>query len=98
MTLKNTYHLQAYWKQSKKDGNCVAILLPVRDENKELRREYRGQSRQTNATIPDWAPAKVAALQRKALDADSDVEDSTALTPTLTSTPAASTEPVPAVV
>jgi hypothetical protein len=36
MTLKNDYHLQAYWKQLKKDGNCVATLLPVRDENKTL--------------------------------------------------------------
>jgi hypothetical protein len=112
MTLKNAYHLQAYWKQLKKDGNCVATLLPVRDENKALRREYRGQSRQTNAAIPDSAPAKVAALQRKAVeassveeegpifaDADSDAEDSTpaALTPTPTSTPAAgAAEPVPA--
>jgi hypothetical protein len=34
MTLKNAYYLQAYWKQLKKDGNCVAtFLLPVPDEN-----------------------------------------------------------------
>jgi hypothetical protein len=90
MTLKNAYHLQAYWKQLKKDGNCVATLLPVRNENKALRREYRGQSRQTNATIPDSAPAKVAALQRKALlEATSAAASTpTALTPSPSSTTA----------
>jgi hypothetical protein len=102
MALKNAYHLQAYWKQLKKDGNCVATLLPVRDENIVLRREYRGRSRQTNATIPDSAPAKVAALQRTSVEeeghdfdfaaADSDAEDSN---PTPTSIPAA-TKPAPA--
>jgi hypothetical protein len=28
ITLKNAYHLQANWKQLKKDGKCVATLLP----------------------------------------------------------------------
>jgi hypothetical protein len=60
MTLKDAYHLQA--KAVEKNGNCVATLLPVCDENKELCREYRGQSRQTTASILDSAPAKVAAL------------------------------------
>jgi hypothetical protein len=74
MTLKNAFHLQAYWKQLKKDGNCAATLLPIRDQNKALRIEYRGQSRQTNATIPDSATAKVAVSQRKALE-DTSVEE-----------------------
>jgi len=76
MTLKNDYHLQAYWKQLKKDGNCVATLLPVRHANKSLHKEYRGQLRQTNAAIPDSALAKVAALQRRmALEATSVEEE-----------------------
>ena len=76
MTLKNAYHLQAYWKQLKKDGNCVATLLPVGDANKALRKEYKGQLRQTYATIPDSAPAKVTAWQRRmALEATSVKEE-----------------------
>jgi hypothetical protein len=56
MMLKSAYHLQAHYKQFKKEANCAATLLPVRDANKVLRQQYRGPSRNSSATIP--APEK----------------------------------------
>jgi hypothetical protein len=56
MTLKSAYLLQAHYKQFKREANCAATLLPVRDENTALRRQYRGPSRNSSATIP--APEK----------------------------------------
>lgn len=45
MSLKTAFSLQAYWKQLKKESNATATLLPVYEQNKDMRRELRGEHR-----------------------------------------------------
>ena len=56
MTLKNAFHLQEYYKLFKRESNAAATLLPVRHENVQMRREFRGGERSRNSDIPQVAP------------------------------------------
>ncbi len=68
MTLKTAFHLQYYWKKFKKGCNAGSTLFPVQDENKEMRRNFRGSDRSASVTMEPPQPVS----QRKLLQSDSE--------------------------
>jgi ribonuclease D len=53
MRLKSAFHLQAYCKKYKKEANARATLLNIHSAEKNMRRDYRGVTRQTDVSTPD---------------------------------------------